>query len=55
MTVAATTMAVKMAMDCIGDGVVGDYNSDSGVGDSDDDNGGSSSSSDSKGGGHTQQ
>ena len=44
-----------MAMDCIGDGVVGDYNSDSGVGDSDDDNGGSSSSSDSKGGGHTQQ
>ena len=52
MTVAATTTAVKMEMDCIGDGVDGNYNSDSGVGNSDIDNSGSS---DSKGGGHIQQ
>ena len=52
MTVAATTTAVKTAMDCKDDGVVGDYNSDSGVGNSDDDNG---NSGDSKGGGNIPQ
>ena len=51
-TVAATTTAVKTAIDCIDGGVGGDYNSNSGVGDSDDDNG---NSGDSKGGGHIQQ
>ena len=49
---AATTRAVKTVIDCIGDGVGGNYNSNSGVGDSDDVNGGSG---DSKGGGHIQQ
>ena len=44
--------AVKVAMDCIGDGVGGDYNSDSSVGDSDNNNGGSG---DSGGGWHVQQ
>ena len=52
MTVAVTMTAVKMAMDCIDDGVSGNYNSNSSVSDSDDNNG---DSGDSKGGGHIQQ
>jgi hypothetical protein len=44
MTVVATTMSVKTVMACIGNGVGGDYNSDSGVGNSDSDNNGSSNS-----------
>ena len=50
--VAATTMAVKTAMDCKGDGVVGNYGSNSGVGYSDNDNGGGGNS---EGGGHIPQ
>ena len=57
MTVATTMTAVTTAMDCKGDGVGGDYDSDSDGGDSDggdsdDDNCGGS---DSEGGGHIQQ
>ena len=44
--------AVKIVIECIDGGVGGNYNSNSGVDDSDDDNGGSG---DSKGGGHIQQ
>ena len=50
--VAATTTAVKMAMDCKGNGVIGNYDSNSGVGNSDNNNSGSGNS---KGGGHIQQ
>ena len=52
MTVAATTMREKTAMDCIGNGVGNNYNSNSSVGDSDNNN---SSSGNSEGGGHIQQ
>ncbi len=57
MTVAATTTAVTTTMDCKGDSVGGNYDSDSdgdnsNGGDSDDDNCGSS---DSECGGHIQQ
>ena len=52
MTVAATTTAMKIAMDCKGNGVGSNYDSDSGVGDSHGNNGGGG---DSEGGGHIPQ